>query len=114
MKNLILIVACLSFGFLNAQTSPEQRAKEQTDKMNSTLSLSTEQYTKVYDVNYGIILKNEGIKNSTYSEEMKQEILKSNQLSRKAMLKNILTTAQYDLMEDKLEIQKVEKKEIKN
>ena len=119
MKNIFLItllfVSLMSF----AQTTAEERATNQTNRMKTELNLTDDQYTKVYDINLGIIMKNDGIKTSTFSEEVKNEVLKSNQQARKAMLKDVLTAAQYEKLEQEKEIkkkkrEKAEHKEVKN
>lgn len=120
MKNIFLITLLfISLGSF-AQTTPEERATSQTNRMKTELNLTDDQYTKVYDINLGIIMKNDGIKNSTFSEEVKKEILQSNQQARKSMLKDVLTAAQYEKLETKVkEIkkkkrEKAEHKEVKN
>ena len=120
MKNLFLIALLfISLGSF-AQATPEERATNQTNRMKTELNLTDDQYTKVYDINLGIIMKNDGIKASTFSEEVKKEVLKSNQQARKSMLKDVLTAAQYEKLETKVkEIkkkkrEKAEHKEVKN
>ena len=120
MKNLFLIALLfISLGSF-AQATPEERATNQTNRMKTELNLTDDQYTKVYDINLGIIMKNDGIKASTFSEEVKKEVLQSNQQARKSMLKDVLTAAQYEKLETKVkEIKKkkrkkAEHKEVKN
>lgn len=120
MKNLFLIALLfISLGCF-AQTTPEERATNQTNRMKTELNLSDDQYTKVYDINLGIIMKNNGIKTSTFSEEVKNEVLQSNQQARKAMLKDVLTAAQYEKLETEVKAikkkkrEKAEHKEVKN
>ncbi len=120
MKNLFLIALLfISLGCF-AQTTPEERATNQTNRMKTELNLSDDQYTKVYDINLGIIMKNDGIKTSTFSEEVKNEVLQSNQQARKAMLKDVLTAAQYEKLETEVKAikkkkrEKAEHKEVKN
>ena len=120
MKNLFLIALLfISLGCF-AQTTPEERATNQTNRMKTELNLSDDQYTKVYDINLGIIMKNDGIKTSTFSEEVKKEVLQSNQQARKAMLKDVLTAAQYEKLETEVKAikkkkrEKAEHKEVKN
>ncbi len=120
MKNLFLIALLfISLGCF-AQTTLEERATNQTNRMKTELNLSDDQYTKVYDINLGIIMKNDGIKTSTFSEEVKNEVLQSNQQARKAMLKDVLTAAQYEKLETEVKTikkkkrQKSEHKEVKN
>ena len=120
MKNLFLIALLfISLGSF-AQATPEERATNQTNRMKTELNLTDDQYTKVYDINLGIIMKNDGVKASTFSEEVKKEVLQSNQQARKSMLKDVLTAAQYEKLETKVkEIKKkkrkkAEHKEVKN
>ena len=120
MKNLFLIALLfISLGSF-AQATPEERATNQTNRMKTELNLTDDQYTKVYDINLGIIMKNDGIKASTFSEEVKKEVLQSNQQARKSMLKDVLTASQYEKLETKVkEIkkkkrEKAEHKEVKN
>ena len=120
MKNLFLIALLfISLGCF-AQTTPEERATNQTNRMKTELNLSDDQYTKVYDINLGIIMKNDGIKTSTFSEEVKKEVLQSNQQARKAMLKDVLTAAQYEKLETEVKAikkkkrKKADHKEVKN
>ena len=120
MKNLFLIALLfISLGCF-AQTTLEERATNQTNRMKTELNLTDDQYTKVYDINLGIIMKNDGIKTSPFSEEVKNEVLQSNQQARKAMLKDVLTAAQYEKLETEVKAikkkkrEKAEHKEVKN
>lgn len=120
MKNIFLSsLLFIAFGSFS-QTTPEERATNQTNRMKTELSLTDDQYTRVYEINLGIIMKNDGIKNSTFSEEVKKEVIQSNQQARKSMLKDVLTAAQYEKLETEVkEIKKkkrdkAENKEIKN
>ena len=120
MKNLFLIALLfISLGSF-AQATPEERATNQTNRMKTELNLTDDQYTKVYDINLGIIIKNDGVKASTFSEEVKKEVLQSNQQARKSMLKDVLTAAQYEKLEtevkeiNKKKREKAEHKEVKN
>ena len=111
MKNLFLIALLfISLGSF-AQATPEERATNQTNRMKTELNLTDDQYTKVYDINLGIIMKNDGIKASTFSEEVKKEVLQSNQQARKSMLKDVLTAAQYEKLETKVKEIKKKKRE---
>ena len=120
MKNIFLITLLFITLGSFAQTTPEERATSQTNRMKTELNLTDDQYSKVYDINLGIIMKNDGIKNSTFTEEVKKEVLQSNQQARKAMLKDVLTAAQYEKLEqevkeiNKKKRDKAEQKEVKN
>lgn len=116
MKKFILLsIAIFTFNMVSiAQTqTPEQRAKAQTEKMTTELTLSTSQVTSVYEVNYGIILKNEAMRNATYTEDVKKQAIQQNNEARKSMLKSILTVDQYRLFEQKLEEKKQIKKQVR-
>ncbi len=78
--------------------TPEERAKFQTEKMESELQLTAAQKEEVYNINLGIAQKNEGIRTSNFSEEEKRSIIKSNREAQIEMLKNILTAAQFEKM----------------
>jgi len=121
MKTLLVTAAFFCFMNLTAQTTAEERATAQSTRMKTELNLTDDQYTKVYDINLGIVQKNDGIKNSTYSEEVKKEIIRSNEMARRAMLKDVLTAAQYETLEKKAakaikkkRREKAEKKEVKD
>jgi len=121
MKTLLVAAAFFCFMNLIAQTTAEERATAQSARMKTELNLTDDQYAKVYDINLGIVQKNDGIKNSTYSEEVKKEIIRSNEMARRAMLKDVLTAAQYETLEKKAakaikkkRREKAEKKEVKD
>ncbi len=85
--------------------SPEERAKFQTEKMASELQLTAAQKEQVYTINLGIAQKNEGIRTSTFSEEEKRSIIKSNREAQIEMLKNVLTAAQFEKMKAEMKEQ---------
>ena len=85
--------------------TPEERAKFQTEKMASELQLTAAQKEQVYTINLGIAQKNEGIRTSTFSEEEKRSIIKSNREAQIEMLKNVLTAAQFEKMKAEMKEQ---------
>jgi hypothetical protein len=115
MKTLKLILASvlISFG-ANAQKAnvekvekkeiaPEQRAKTQTEKMKSELNLSNEQYDKAYQINLGIVQKNQALQEQKFeTEEERRSAIRMNNEARMSMLKNVLTEEQYTKMKEKL------------
>ena len=113
---LLFSIFILSSVAYSQTQSPEQRALAQTEIMKSELALTPTQVPNVYDVNLGIIIKNDQIKNSTYPEDQKKQIIQQNNEARKLMLKNILTVDQYSKLELGLEERQEVKKEkqIKN
>lgn len=123
MKALKLILASvlISFG-VNAQKAnvnkvekkeiaPEQKAKMQTEKMKSELNLSNEQYDKAYQINLGIVQKNQALKEQKMTTEERKNAVKMNNEARMAMFKDVLTTEQYTKMEEKIKEAKAAEKE---
>lgn len=104
MKKISLFICslCLSaaaFAQQPAQVellSPEAQAQSQTEKMTSELQLTNTQKEQVFTINLGIAQKNEGIRTSTFSEDEKRSIIKSNHEAQIEMLKNILSPAQFE------------------
>jgi len=110
---MFLITASLNTVSAQEQLTPEQKAQAQTERMTTNLTLSEEQVPKVYEINLGIALKNEAIRNNTeMSEEVKSESIKGNNEGRKAMLKNVLTEEQFVKFEEG-ETMKIKMKEFK-
>lgn len=114
MKALKLILASvlISFG-VNAQKAnvkkvekkeiaPEQRAKMQTEKMKSELNLSNEQYDKAYQINLGIVQKNQALQEQKMTTEERKNAIRMNHEARMSMLKSVLTAEQYTKMQEKL------------
>jgi len=85
--------------------TPEERAKFQTEKMASELQLTDAQKEQVYTINLGIAQKNEGIRTSSFSEEEKRSIIKSNREAQIEMLKNVLTAAQFEKLKADMKTQ---------
>ena len=104
MKNIFLLFISLTvLTTAYSQTkSPEERANEQSQKMKLELSLTPEQVNQIYEVNYGIIQKNDAMKNSSYTEDFKKQALEQNNQARNSMFKSILTENQYAIFEKKL------------
>lgn len=101
MKILKFVFCSLLFcSSLNvfAQEDLATKAAKQTDRMKIELSLTEEQVAKVNDINYGILLKNEDLKNDdTLTQEDRKTLIKSNEDEKLLMFKSILTAEQYDL-----------------
>lgn len=124
MKTIKLIIASIivSFG-VNAQTgkmtklesskakTPEERAKVQTDRMKSELTLTNDQYEKAYQINLGIIQKNKGLQEQKMTSEERRNAVKQNNEARMAMLKDVLTADQYTKLQEKLKERKSAEKE---
>ncbi len=124
MKTIKLIIASIivSFG-VNAQTgkmtklqsskakTPEERAKVQTDRMKSELTLTNDQYEKAYQINLGIIQKNKGLQEQKMTAEERRNAVKQNNEARMSMLKDVLTADQYTKLQEKLKERKSAEKE---
>ena len=111
---VLLFSLFLITSFTYSQTkSAEERALEQTAKLKSELNLTATQETSIYEINYGIILKNDALRNSSYTEEVKNAALQQNKEARKSMFKAILTPEQYSSFENKIEENKKVNKKIR-
>ena len=61
---VLLFSLFLITSFTYSQTkSAEERALEQTAKLKSELNLTATQESSIYEINYGIILKNDALRN---------------------------------------------------
>lgn len=101
--------------------SPQERAEMHTERMTKALDLTSNQRAKVAELNLGIAMKNDAIRNNTeMSKELKMESIKGNNDARKSYLKSILTEEQLKKFEEhevkmqaKKEANKAEMKEKK-
>jgi hypothetical protein len=85
---MLLVTAGLNTAVAQ-ETTAQERAQKQTESMTTNLELTEDQIPKVYEINLGVNLKNEAIRNNAeMSEESKKEAIKGNNDGRKAMLKN--------------------------
>jgi hypothetical protein len=108
---VLLFSLFLITSFTYSQTkSAEERALEQTAKLKSELNLTATQETSIYEINYGIILKNDALRNSSYTEEVKNAALQQNKEARKSMFKAILTPEQFTSFENKKANKKIRQK----
>jgi len=88
----------------------EERAEKVTSKMEKELELTPEQRPKIYELNLGVAMKNEAIRNdANMTKEQKKEALEMNRENRKSALKMYLTEAQYAKMEEKEAMQQKHK-----
>jgi hypothetical protein len=116
---LSLFVTSLSFAQVSSkeikeEKNPEDRAKFLTEKMAAELQLTDAQKEQVYTINLGIAQKNQGILQSNFSEELKKDIIRSNQEARVEMLKNVLTAAQFEQMKKEIKAQHTEEGRVHN
>ena len=100
---LLFLLLLITSSTYSQTKSAEERALEQTAKLKSELNLTATQETSIYDINYGIIIKNDALRNSSYTEEVKKAALQQNKEARKSMFKAILTPEQFTSFENKIE-----------
>lgn len=97
---MILAVLFLCAGTVAAQDSlkatPEARAKGLTEKMKTELTLSDDQYNKVYAINLEYAQKNQAIMKGTGNKLSKFQTLKSQNEAKTKELKAVLTKEQFD------------------
>ena len=109
---MLLVTAGLNTA-VSPETTAQERAQKQTESMTTNLELTEDQIPKVYEINLGVNLKNEAIRNNAeMSEESKKEAIKGNNDGRKAMLKNVLTEEQFAKYEQKEQMQ-IKRQEMK-
>ena len=110
---LLFLLLLITSSTYSQTKSAEERALEQTAKLKSELNLTATQETSIYDINYGIIIKNDALRNSSYTEEVKKAALQQNKEARKSMFKAILTPEQFTSFENKIEEKKKVNKKIR-
>ncbi len=120
MKSIIagIFIVFASIAALGQETTakmtPEQRAAKQTERMATELNLTAEQKEKIQVINEGIATKNETIRaNTTMTEEVKRESIKTNNASRREQYSNVLTPEQLVKYDEMQEARKEKRKEIK-
>lgn len=103
-KQICLIVAavtCMAFTHLTAQSkslknsTPEQRAKMQTEWMKTKLALNSTQIQQVYDLNLEYARKNDPILQSNEGKLAKFKKLKALQKEKSSVLSKVLNDEQY-------------------
>ncbi|WP_027381487.1 hypothetical protein [Chryseobacterium daeguense] len=103
-KQLLLLVTaflCTAFTSLSAQTkklkdsTPEQRAKMQTEWMKTKLALNTTQVQQVYALNLQYAQKNDPVIQSNEGKRAKFKKLKAFQKEKSDALSHILDAGQY-------------------
>lgn len=109
MKNLKLSIAAFAMTLVanvavaqqKPNSTPEERAAHQTEKMSEKLLLTPEQKAKVSEINLAILQKNEAIRNDqNLTPETKKESVKGNNEARAQMIKAILTPEQLQKFEE--------------
>ncbi|WP_042721761.1 hypothetical protein [Flavobacterium sp. B17] len=98
---IVTAVTCMAFTPLAAQSkslkdsTPEQRAKMQTEWMKTKLALNSTQIQQVYDLNLEYARKNDPILQSNDGKLAKFKKLKALQKEKSSVLSKILNEEQY-------------------
>ena len=87
-------------------TTPEDRADFQTNKMKTLLNLTDEQTAKVREINLKYAKENQEVFNSDVTKEEKKNKLRAIYEQKQNELKTVLTEEQYEKLQS-------EKKELK-
>lgn len=122
--NVLLVGIGIFVGMTSVSAQEKQkktaaeRAELHTTRMTKVLELTDNQRAKVAELNLGVAMKNEAIRNdTTMTRVQKQEALKGNMEGRKTMLKTILTEEQFKKYEENeaamIERKKARKEEMK-
>ena len=97
------VMLALSFVIMQASAqkdstahSPETRAKSITDKMKSELTLSDDQYNKVYDINLKYAQKNKEALKEEGTRLTKLKAMKAENEEKNKELKGVLTEEQFE------------------
>lgn len=88
-----------------------ERATKTTNWMKSNLQLTDDQIPKVQDINLKYANKMDELKNSTDTKKQKMATMKSDESSKDAELKTVLTDSQYQSWLQKKEEMKKQMKE---
>lgn len=81
---------------LYADTTPQERATRQTDKMQDKLNLREDQKARIYDINFKYAQKMEATYKAGGSKMQRLRNMKAVATEKDAELKNILDAAQYE------------------
>jgi Spy/CpxP family protein refolding chaperone len=80
-------------------TTPEERADFQTNKMKTLLNLSDEQTAKVREINLKYAKENQEVFNSDVTKEEKKNKLRAIYEQKQNELKTVLTEEQYEKLQ---------------
>jgi len=106
LKNMgISALLIFMFSLAKAQDtkmpSAEARAAKMSDWMKTNLNLTTDQLTRVQDLNMKYAVKMDSLRNSSLAKEDKFASMKSDGAARDSELKGVLTEDQYKIYQDK-------------
>ena len=100
MKFILVAVFMLTFSVFAQDKTPEQWATQRTDSLQKALTLTSEQYPKVYAAELDFATKLEILKKSDASKMDKFQQIKTLDEKRDADLKAVLTEAQFTQYSD--------------
>lgn len=103
---------------IGQETTPnmtaQERAAKQTERMATELNLTAEQKEKIAVINESLVTKSEAIRtNTTITEEVKRESIRTNNNSRREQYSTVLTPEQLVKFDEMQKAQKEKRKEIK-
>ena len=92
---LLLFTSNYTLGQVEQATEIEyvdinHKAINETNELNDLLHLSEEQEAQVYEIIYGILIKNEQVYSMKLIEEDKKAIIKRNEEAKTQMIMNVL------------------------
>ena len=93
------LVSMVSFS-QQTKPDPEARAKKISEKMKTELSLSDDQYTKVYDINLKYAEKMKGLRNEESDKKTKMSSMRDLNKSKNEELKGVLSEEQMNKYTD--------------
>jgi len=109
---VLFITSLFAVSNIYSQTSdkapkktPEERAKNRSEKMTKHLSLTDEQKQKVYDIWYSHCTQADALRNSTTDKETRKSEMKKLFESTDTQLQSVLTSDQltkYNEMKEKM------------
>jgi nicotinamide mononucleotide adenylyltransferase len=106
LGNLVVVALALILGFTSVNAQQKQpktaaeRAEMHTARMQKILNLEETQRAKVAEINLGVAMKNDAIRNDVnMTKEMKKEAIEANKSARKSMLKAVLDEEQIAKLE---------------
>ncbi len=88
------LVSAVSFG-QHTKADPAARAKKVSEKLKTELSLSDDQYNKVYDINLKYSTKMQDLRKTEGDRQLKMTEMKTLNKGKNEELKTVFTDAQW-------------------
>ena len=101
---LLFLTSNIALGQVEQNTEIEsidisQEALNESNELNDILNLSEEQKAQVYEIIYGILIKNDQVHSMKLIEEDKKAIIKRNEEAKTQMIMNVLDCKQKPIYE---------------